>query len=254
MKQGLGRFQKQSSFHPQRCGTPLAHQCVIIPEHCHPGKLTWASVHSFYWGRVFPGVSDCKESACNAGRPRFDPWVKKIPWRRKWLPTPVFLPRESHGQRSLVGYSPWVHKESDTTEGLTLLSYVGRIDWTIDHVIQLSLQPLFSLQRLGWYLPCGSKSQPSNPIVGLLGLPAPILSLAINKYLQVGLNEPTMNNKDTSVTWEIQRFLEFTSQEPGRKARQFLYYIQLFLQMYFTENLFLLRICIVWKDIYGRIW
>ena len=36
----------------------------------------------------------------------FDPWVGKIPWRRKWQPTPVVLPGESHGQRSLVGYSP----------------------------------------------------------------------------------------------------------------------------------------------------
>ena len=40
-------------------------------------------------------------------RPGFDSWVGKIPWRRKWQPTPVFLPRESHGQRSLTGYSPW---------------------------------------------------------------------------------------------------------------------------------------------------
>ena len=39
---------------------------------------------------------------------RFDPWVGKIPWRRKWRPTPVFLPGQSHGQRSLAGYSPWV--------------------------------------------------------------------------------------------------------------------------------------------------
>ena len=39
--------------------------------------------------------------------PGFDPWVGKIPWRRKWHPTPVFLPGESHGRRSLVGYSPW---------------------------------------------------------------------------------------------------------------------------------------------------
>ena len=39
-------------------------------------------------------------------RYRFDPWVTKIPWKRKWLPTPVFLPGESHGQRSLAGYSP----------------------------------------------------------------------------------------------------------------------------------------------------
>ena len=53
-------------------------------------------------------------------RPRFDSWVRKISWRRKWQPTAVFWPGESHGQRSLAGYSPWGHKESDTTEGLTL--------------------------------------------------------------------------------------------------------------------------------------
>ena len=51
-----------------------------------------------------------KDSACQCRRRRrwgFNPWVGKIPWRRKWQPTPVFLPRESHGQRILVGYSPW---------------------------------------------------------------------------------------------------------------------------------------------------
>ena len=55
----------------------------------------------------FPVGSGGEESACNAGdTPRFDPWVWKITWRREWLPTPVFLPGESHGQRCLVGYSP----------------------------------------------------------------------------------------------------------------------------------------------------
>ena len=53
------------------------------------------------------------------GRPRFHPWVGKIPWRREWPPTPVFLPGEFHGQKSLVGYSPRGHKELDTTESLT---------------------------------------------------------------------------------------------------------------------------------------
>ena len=52
------------------------------------------------------------------GRPGFDPWVGKIPWRRKWQPTSVLLPGESHGGKSLVGYSPWGRKESDTTERL----------------------------------------------------------------------------------------------------------------------------------------
>ena len=46
------------------------------------------------------------------------PWAGKIPWRRKWQPTLVHLPRKFHGWRSLVGYSPWGHKESDTTEQL----------------------------------------------------------------------------------------------------------------------------------------
>ena len=46
----------------------------------------------------------------------FDPWVRKIPWSRIWQPTPVFLPGESHGLRSLTGYNLWGHKESDTTE------------------------------------------------------------------------------------------------------------------------------------------
>ena len=45
-----------------------------------------------------------------------DPWVGKIFWNRKWQPTPVFFPKKSHGQRNLVGYSPWGHNESDRTE------------------------------------------------------------------------------------------------------------------------------------------
>ena len=59
-----------------------------------------------------------KNLPANAGDMRFglDPWVGKIPWRRKWQPTPVFVPGESHGQRSLVSSSPWGCKELDTTE------------------------------------------------------------------------------------------------------------------------------------------
>ena len=57
-----------------------------------------------------------KESTCRCRRLRFDPWAGKIPWRRKWQPTPVFLPGKSHGQRILVGYSPWGRKELDATE------------------------------------------------------------------------------------------------------------------------------------------
>ena len=64
-----------------------------------------------------------KESACQCQRCKrwgFDPWVRKMPWRRAWQPTPLFSPGESHGHRSLLGYSPWGHKESDLSERLTL--------------------------------------------------------------------------------------------------------------------------------------
>jgi len=54
----------------------------------------------------FPGGSVVKNLPDNAGDAGFNPGVRKIPWRRKWQPTPVFLPRESHWQRSLVGYNP----------------------------------------------------------------------------------------------------------------------------------------------------
>ena len=62
-----------------------------------------------------PLLLSSKESACQCRRRGFDPWVKKIHWRRKWQPTLIFLPGKSHGQRILAGYSPWGHKESDMT-------------------------------------------------------------------------------------------------------------------------------------------
>ena len=62
----------------------------------------------FYLG--FPGNSEGKESACK-WYTQFDSWARKIPWRREWLPTPLFLPGKFYGQRSQVGYSPWGRKE-----------------------------------------------------------------------------------------------------------------------------------------------
>ena len=67
--------------------------------------------------RVLPRKLSGKESTCQCRSCGFHPWVGKIPWwRRAWQPTPVFLPGEFHGQRSLVDHSPWGCKESDTTE------------------------------------------------------------------------------------------------------------------------------------------
>ena len=65
---------------------------------------------------MLPVGSSGKEPTCQCRRHKrrgFDPWVGKIPWRRAWQPTVVFLPGESHGQRSLAGYSPRGYEESD---------------------------------------------------------------------------------------------------------------------------------------------
>ena len=67
----------------------------------------------------FPGGNSGKEPACRCGkcrRHRFSLWVGKIPWRRSWQPTPVFLPGESRGQGRLAGYGPQGPKESGMTE------------------------------------------------------------------------------------------------------------------------------------------
>ena len=61
-----------------------------------------------------------KESTCQCRRRKLDSWVRKIPWRRKQQPNPVFLPGKSHGQRSLMGYSPWCCKELDMTQQLSM--------------------------------------------------------------------------------------------------------------------------------------
>ena len=72
----------------------------------------------------FPGGSEGRSVCLQCGRPRFDPWVGKIPWRRKWQPTPVLLPGESLGRRGMVVYSPWGRKESDTTSDFTTCTYI----------------------------------------------------------------------------------------------------------------------------------
>ena len=80
-----------------------------------------------------------KEPACQCRRLRrrgFSPWVGKIPWRRKSQPTPVFLSEKSHEQRSLAGYSPWGHKESDITEhACTLHIYYLLNEWINEWII-----------------------------------------------------------------------------------------------------------------------
>ena len=72
----------------------------------------------FLPSKFFPVGSDGKESAYNAGDLNLIPESGRFPREKEWLPTPAFFPGESHGQRSLVGYSPWDHKELDMAKRL----------------------------------------------------------------------------------------------------------------------------------------
>ena len=65
--------------------------------------LQFNTSHGLHW---LPRWLRGKESACQGRKYRFNPWLRKIPWRRQWQPSPVFLLEKSHGQRSLAGYSP----------------------------------------------------------------------------------------------------------------------------------------------------
>ena len=92
------------------------------------------------------------QSAClQCKRPGFDPWVGKNPWRKKWQPTPVVLPGKSHGRRNLIGYSPWGHKESDTTERLRLAYWRGWTEMVYVTVMGISLK-LVMLNTVTWFL------------------------------------------------------------------------------------------------------
>ena len=70
---------------------------------CEPGQAFITSIGLLRW-------LSGKESTCQCRGHGFDPWVGTISWQREWQPTPVFLLGEFHGQRTLVGYSPWGHK------------------------------------------------------------------------------------------------------------------------------------------------
>ena len=96
-------------------------------------------------GWTFPDCSDGKASTCNVGDSGFEPWVGKIPWRRKWQPTPVLLPRKFHGWRSLVGYSPWGSKKQDTTEQL-------HFHFSLSLRMDLSLLRALTIHSLSWLL------------------------------------------------------------------------------------------------------
>ena len=105
--ESLGDMSKATQQSPGK----QAPRPVLLP--C-PFPMKWWGSDRLTQG--FPGGSDDKESACTVGDSGLISGLGKIPWGREWQPMLVFLPGQSHGQRSLAGYSPWGCKESDTTE------------------------------------------------------------------------------------------------------------------------------------------
>jgi len=102
-----GNVEKQGNL---ACCSPWGHKESYVTE--------WLSNNNKFCYRL-PWWLSC-EICLQCRRPRFNSWVKKIPWRRAWLPTPVFLPGEFHGWRSLASYISWGCKESNMTEPVTL--------------------------------------------------------------------------------------------------------------------------------------
>ena len=95
------------------------------------------------------------KSCLQCKRPGFSPWVRKIPWRRAWQPTPVLLPGESHGWRGRAGNSPWGHKESDTTERLTHSSIKYMLYYTFLLKTLIQIQPryvMINFQKVTFYI------------------------------------------------------------------------------------------------------
>ena len=112
---------------------------------CVQVRWEWSIWYNQYWGfqlsvsrargqgswgahKGFPGGANGKEPTCHCRkhkRCRFDPWVGKMPWRKAWQPTAVLLPGESHGQRSLAGYSPRGRHESGVTKRLSKYARKG---------------------------------------------------------------------------------------------------------------------------------
>ena len=103
--------------HPIWLLTFIAEHWAELPVwHSSFPLATCSTPGSAYMG--LPRRRSGKEPSCKFRRCGLDPWAGKIPWRRKWQPTPVLLSGKSHGQRSLAGYHPQGHKESDTTQRL----------------------------------------------------------------------------------------------------------------------------------------
>ena len=139
--------------------------------------------------RVCPGFCrwlSGRESTCNEGdimRLEFDPWVRKIPWRKGWQATPLFLPGESPGQRSLADYIPWGLKEPDTTEQ--------------------ALAGLFTESSASWELPLSPENMSQLPyFLGPLMLTS-IPSTSVHCSLSLGITSLLQHSVVLALGWAL---------------------------------------------------
>ena len=100
---------------------------LVVPASGNKEIITTNILETVKWFNVtgFPGGSMAKNPPANSGDQGLGRWVGKIPWRKKWQPTPVFLPGKSHGERSLVGYSAWGPKEWTQQEEMVIVLSTG---------------------------------------------------------------------------------------------------------------------------------
>ena len=120
------KVQVSLSTVDKRWKQPNAHQ-EVKERQTNCGPSTQHSIILPWWLRRWRIHLQCRT-------PKFSPWGGKISWRREWQPTPVFLPRESHGQRSLAGHRPQGSRESDMTERLTLSLSLSKRKEILTHV------------------------------------------------------------------------------------------------------------------------
>ena len=140
------------------------HCCFFSPQEGSSSQSTQPLGPLPLLPKGFPGGSMVKKPACQCSRCDFSLRVRKIPWRRAWQPTPVFLPGEFHGQRSLVSYSPWGHKEQDSAEHAHTQRWVWG-DTTQTEVWQVSLEDHGLVSAaLSWGL--SHPTPPSPPLAG----------------------------------------------------------------------------------------
>ena len=144
------------------------------------------------WG--FPG----KESACQCRSCRshgFNLCIGKIPWRRKWQHTPLFLPGESHGQRSLAGCSPWGHKGSDMTEHVCTESFTDSPSWVVTGLFSFILIVAIRLRTRKFYYNFACNCFPS-----------PLTLLMFHSHLIFGLWEVLTQLINIFTNWILKIF------------------------------------------------